>query len=484
MTNLLKINSKQKQIRTIKCIFKNLSKSKIYSHFSCAILIATFSFSAYSSIDKKIDLPPPSPHSFKDTAIKYLKKWTYWDYFEKPKWFKPKSESMPANNIALTSDPKPNIPEIPKEEKKIEEISKQLNEPAKNISETIKPPHIPDEFEEKLNNLSKRIPHIDLPESPANSNNQEIKTLYDKVLEVEKKETIDSSNQNQLAQNVPIDNPVASPIVSSIDTPSETTVVPPKEDNSLKQEISTIPEENKIVESDKKSEEIAQNLPQTPPKIQQNKVIDEATLKLLADQEILMSEGKKSKDIEIKIEQRLSKSPEEIAKEQIEAEEIAAFVEDEMTMLLMPQDDVELGKVTLAAKLTYSDDSEFFKIFWDIFDSSTLDQHAVAIRNYIYNIENSDVYLDIDEAKNLAISAIKKDDIHSLRYALNHSETDLLKLSGPDFNLLQFAIDQNQYNSIYYILMRGKNNLPFQNIEKSRLHSINWVIDKYSRKFQ
>jgi hypothetical protein len=541
------------------------------------ILCLFISAEVYSQGDKsEINEGTKQEETFKDIAIKYIKKWTYWDYIQKTKLYESISASI--SNLKESDKIDPTKKEDKKElasDAKIEEKSissiETFNKVQAKVEEykpdsipTLIVPNLPDEFESTTqeNHSNNTAPSIDLPDLDNNKkeepipNQEKVPSLPELSSSVELPETktvadsialspphheikeigaapatvepTTSSEIENLSPTKPDDKITESIEKNNISDSSESLQVDAikttniQDSNNLIKDVdkdltklveqTPVPAKNENEESQKKAEthdtsantniennksELTTSANQAEPKIPESiadapkpdiqeipaEISKDQNNKLTpaqqADLDILLSEGKTTIQAKEIIDYRTSKTPEELEKEEKELAEKNQFIQDELTMLIMPEDDIELGKLTLSAKLTYSDDSEFFKIFWENFDSSMLDADSVEIRKYIYNLKRTPVLLKQKHAKELILDSIKKGDISTLRAVLNHTANNLVTYRSNNFNLLQSAINSNDYNNVYYIIMRGQGQINFDNIKRSTSPSINWLIDRH-----
>ena len=154
---------------------------------------------------------------------------------------------------------------------------------------------------------------------------------------------------------------------------------------------------------------------------------------------------------------QLQIDPQQQEKEEIAQRESTKFIEDEIAMLTLPHDDdVVLGHNTLYAHMTYEDDSSYIKEFWRSFYDQKDQNPNKKIRNLIQklNKQNHKIY-DPKLLKEYAIAYAEVGDINGLRTIIDHSAIDLLRYKTQNFNLLLAAVASNQYNTTYYLLMRG-----------------------------
>ncbi|MDX2050279.1 MAG: hypothetical protein SFT93_03820 [Rickettsiaceae bacterium] len=131
------------------------------------------------------------------------------------------------------------------------------------------------------------------------------------------------------------------------------------------------------------------------------------------------------------------------------------FIRDEVANLLIPDDDVVLGEIILSARLLLMNNSEYTKYFWIDFARREEEYAKVKMNNYIANITRDHQSPTLAEARDIATDATLKEDIELLRFAIDHSEEELVNYTTSDFNLLALASASSKANSVRYLLLRG-----------------------------
>ena len=195
------------------------------------------------------------------------------------------------------------------------------------------------------------------------------------------------------------------------------------------------------------------------PLLDQPKKPTEAEILAQADKDILLSEQQKPKKAPslADLEKEANKTPEQKAKEEIDALELASFMKDEIIMLQFSRDEVVLGNIKFSAKLATISDSEYIKYFWKQYEKRSSAEKSRMIREFINDVAQPPVLLDLEEAKQAALVAINSNDLSSLRAVLNHTKTNLLNINDSDFNLIQASVSVANYDTTYYLIMRGAN---------------------------
>lgn len=177
----------------------------------------------------------------------------------------------------------------------------------------------------------------------------------------------------------------------------------------------------------------------------------------LADKDILLSQGYSKEQAETKIKDRKTKSVEELNAEDQKELKKRQFVENELTMFILPDDDVILGKITPSAELTFADNYKFVKMFWDAFNEYKASIKNKQANQYLASIKEPKHEFNKEDAEEITDYALKTSSIDDARVVVNHYKlTELQKVSG-DFDMLAKAVTKNDYDLIYFYLMRGLN---------------------------
>ncbi len=176
--------------------------------------------------------------------------------------------------------------------------------------------------------------------------------------------------------------------------------------------------------------------------------------------------------------------------QEAEEAEINAFIQDEVAMIMLPRDDVELGAITSSAKLTYSDESAYIKMFWDQYNKNESKKQDTIIKNFIKAVSNGPVIIsDLESAKEEFLSAVEKGDIYTIRTILNHSYININKLTE-NFKPVLSAVSAGMYNVVYYLIMKGANisvlndSLSASDFHDNSQKSIIWLLSKAGAKIQ
>ncbi|MDX1923985.1 MAG: hypothetical protein SFT91_01980, partial [Rickettsiaceae bacterium] len=146
---------------------------------------------------------------------------------------------------------------------------------------------------------------------------------------------------------------------------------------------------------------------------------------------------------------------EQVRKNNKADKELSAFIEDEIQDLLLPEDDVVLGKTSSVGALEITDSYAYLKLFWKNFYKFYSEDARNGINKYIAALSKEHEKFDFEEAKILAEEYVLAGDIEKLRVVVDNSEPNIIKYSECDFCFLCFTIDVDQYNPAYYIVMRG-----------------------------
>jgi hypothetical protein len=458
--------------------------------------------------------PRKYPDTFKNKAIYYFKKWTYWDYLYKPKSVDDFIDSLkdkePANK---TQDKIINSPIEPNSSKKtlpkiLQEQNKNL--PIINLPESenktdlteLEAPELPSEFNfdksKDLPDISKnsgntqtalyqdntesieeplKLPKLkddldvgnsfaeeQIETKPELSEDKNIETVENSSSPINKSE--ESFDTNSLEQQPEVDNKIANNAeneeehiieikdnkpsieeseIATHDKKNETTAT--KKKDIVNEEI------NNISEASESPPENISSVEQIPQTNQENK--DELTDLEKADRDIMISEGYNSTEVSELIKTRRLKTPEQIEEDRKDFQNLRQFIENELTMLVFPKDDVVLGKVTYGAFLSYTDDTTFLKEFWRSFYFKIDKMNNKVQNQYITSLEKNEQGLTLEESIHYSKEFIRRGDIDSLRVVLNNSDKNFINNIEDGYDLLENAIDHNNYDVAYFLLMRG-----------------------------
>ncbi len=133
------------------------------------------------------------------------------------------------------------------------------------------------------------------------------------------------------------------------------------------------------------------------------------------------------------------------------------FVQDEIAMLLLPRDEVVLGEITQTGRISYIDSHAYLKVFWREFYHHSREAATISINSHIESLKKTPPVLTLDQSKALSSYYTKRGDIDNLRVTLDNSRINLVRYRDNKFFLLRDAIDADQYNSVYYLIMRNSN---------------------------
>ncbi|NDB82149.1 MAG: hypothetical protein EB127_05310 [Alphaproteobacteria bacterium] len=181
---------------------------------------------------------------------------------------------------------------------------------------------------------------------------------------------------------------------------------------------------------------------------------DEDSSKSLATKET-SQDSKSDKDISIKHGSLNLIDKEQAQKEIDSTVVIAEFVEQELAILLSPNDDVVLGEVSKDAQVENMDSYAYLKLFWKDFYHANSTEARNNINRYIEVLSASPPEFSSEEVQLLSREFTRKGEVENLRVLVDHAEIDISKDSECNFSLLQDAIEASQYNSLYYLIMKG-----------------------------
>ncbi|MDX1924545.1 MAG: hypothetical protein SFT91_04945 [Rickettsiaceae bacterium] len=142
-------------------------------------------------------------------------------------------------------------------------------------------------------------------------------------------------------------------------------------------------------------------------------------------------------------------------------QEIEKFVQDEVTMILLPRDEVVLGELTFEAKIFFTDHHDYIDYFWREYYFLKHQPKVAYMNKYLKAINLPHTKLEADKAIVYAEEFTKKGSINELRVILDNSSVDLINYKTNNISLPMVAINSGQYNSLYLMIMRGlgKNSL-------------------------
>lgn len=401
--------------------------------FRIFLAIIFTSFSAFAAEEVVVT----HKTNYKLKALEFYKKISHWDDSYKPKWFEKYVNNLEKkfkeeDNLIATKDVKPSKELVANnsiDNKKLS-LPNSLNTSGVTGSNAAdvapKAPTLPDDL-----SLVKK----DAPKDLATANTSGVTGSNE-------------STNNQLSLGGEIKTAALIPITSekndSTTKPNKDSILEDAVKEVDKLEVNTSKDINRIEKKDLKPD-----LEKYDPKYQEQ-------LKLAAE--------KKKQD----------------------QEDLDKFIQDELVMLVMPQDDVYLGKESNKVKFSYAEDSVFFKKFWDGLDSSKVSKNAIKIKKYVSQIKRKPVMLTSDEAILGSEESIARSDIGSLRTVINHTEDDIVSNGLNGLDLLSNAVESDKYNIVYYLLMRGANpNKIDKNgeklINKASSSSIAWLLDRSTK---
>ncbi len=139
--------------------------------------------------------------------------------------------------------------------------------------------------------------------------------------------------------------------------------------------------------------------------------------------------------------------------------ELTTFIQNEVQMLLLPNDDMVLGKLTEEAKLEQMDIYSFIQMFKKIYDSQNREKQKIIIDNFIDNYDSDfhiNHYVPANNVIYEAFDAVKKDNLFALRALLDNYP--IIQRRKDDQNtLLDEAIKANHYYIAKFLIIRGIN---------------------------
>ncbi len=433
---------------------------------------------AKNKIDEpsKVKISENGP-SFKEKIIKYYKEYEEWTRGKQPKWLVSLTEKY-SKKEAKTGD---NV-------NKNNEHSKDLDSnkiiAGNNVSETPS---------NQINIINKNViidlPNIErknLPEKANPINNDKVPStsasLENPTNLAKAEEPVLNKQENKIETPIPFQDVAAT-------KPQETTTalssaMLPKQVNKepVQEKPETQPEKVEVAETkdkpkdsvapeENKTKEIVESQPiaqakNTPPATEA--VAAKAEEQMPGDVKDQMNNSTQNANLtpqdsrpklivtELKKVQQKVISPEELALQEEAQKELEKFVEDEVAMLTFPRDeDLVLGKSTLSAKLTYADDTEYINYFWNFYNKNKNVAKNREMRALITKLSKSDGDVKIDNVQEYAENYIYRNDIDGLRTLIDHSDINFVRYVDDGFDPVMLAIEQREYNSLYYLLMRG-----------------------------
>lgn len=412
--------------------------------------------------------------TLKNKAIYYFKKWTYWDYLYKPKFIDNFINNLKDKNINISKSENQNTQEESSQNIATDKIDDNLQLSQKNkiefnlpktqsnnSDEVISPPRLPDEFEEYI----KKIPDADTSKNFDAGN--ELNNNSEESISIPKlPDEFDNINFTESSKN---DN---STITDNFTTLTQ--VLEKEEDKNLIKEIDAnipkndmnlitssdiiIEDNNNNIKLSDISQKTTTNTSIAPPEKTEKNTLNDTKIEFnqleLADKEILLSEGYSESEADKKIKKQKNISPEQIKQNHIEEMEKKKFIENEMTMLVLPEDDVTTGKLTYSAKLTYSNNNEFLKLFWKALNDKKSKIASISTDSYISYVNKQTIKLTDIETKVLVNDAINTNNIDKLRIAIDNSDHQNLIVSE-NFDILAQAASTGRYDQTYLLFMKG-----------------------------
>ncbi len=155
------------------------------------------------------------------------------------------------------------------------------------------------------------------------------------------------------------------------------------------------------------------------------------------------------------------------------------FIQDEMVMFLIPDDDIVLGKLTTEAALKEREGKEYIHLFWkgyEYYDKEMEDYETeIFITTYNHHYVNYARFpLSINEATDVAFNAIVSSNIDNLRTMLDNYPI-LQSYNKYGDSLLIEAVEMNDLPLAKLLLMRGAYIDPVNNKGESAL----FISEKY-----
>ena len=140
--------------------------------------------------------------------------------------------------------------------------------------------------------------------------------------------------------------------------------------------------------------------------------------------------------------------------------EEALFVSDEAKILLLPDDDIILGKLSEQARIEQMDMHPYLKLFQESLDKARRADQETAIDNFIINYDLDSINNSKKDANEQqideAFEAIRKDNLFSLRALLdNYHLSQVIDQNGD--TLLHASAWMDNYSLTKFLIMRGFN---------------------------
>lgn len=397
--------------------------------------------------------PSENKLSFKEKTTKFFKALKEWNDSMRPKWA-----------VAL-------IDKYTKKDTKLAEQNNNIDKNKLASTDNISPPTIQTE---ETNILNKNI-NIELPVMER-KNNQDIETSQNKENAnipsnlAEKTNSDDAKpvvNGIESAKTIP--NTSGDKIELSNSIPSGAAAKETKSQDDLKYADAKIAATQEIKQANpeltENSEKIASSSPALPEQNQTNMAASTSSSILNESSKVESNYANNNtqnpnKNLIIvdlkKIQPAKILSPEELEKQELAQKELEKFVDDEIAMLTLPRDDdIVLGKPSISAKLTYANDTEYISYFWDSYRKNKGLESSKKMRLIISELSKLDKEAPIDHIEGYTDHYISKSDIDGIRTLINHGDIDFVRYVSEDFDPVLLAIQNEQYNALYYLLMRG-----------------------------
>ena len=140
--------------------------------------------------------------------------------------------------------------------------------------------------------------------------------------------------------------------------------------------------------------------------------------------------------------------------------EEALFVSDEAKILLLPNDDIILGKLSEQARIEQMEMHPYLKLFQESLDKARRADQETAIDNFIINYDWDSINNSKKDANEQqideAFAAIRKDNLFSLRALLdNYHLSQVIDQNGD--TLLHASAWMDNYSLTKFLIMRGFN---------------------------
>ena len=148
------------------------------------------------------------------------------------------------------------------------------------------------------------------------------------------------------------------------------------------------------------------------------------------------------------------------------------FVDDEAKVLLLPNDDIVLGVLSAQAVSDQMDISTYIHILEQYAaEANQLDRKMVVenfLANYDDNFYITPSKIELNEAFNESLGAVRKDNLFILR-ALLDNYAILQRKNNENDNLLHYATSFNNYSLVKFLVIRGIDVNPFNNYHETPL---------------